>query len=96
MEIKTVFGQNGITSIDTYFEYVKIVNNGCYQQLEVKVAGPNFYHNEMALELDEGLLEAFQPLQVGDHEKVERLEDLGGHSIIAFYQEARLIGFQRR
>jgi hypothetical protein len=88
-----IFGQNEIYSIQTYFEYVR---RGRDNQLDVKVAGPDYYDNEMVLEgfVEEGLLLAFQPVSE-DHEKVESLDNLGGHSLFAFYQDAKLIGFQR-
>ena len=106
-ERKKVFGQNNITSIDTYFEYVK---RGRDNQLDIKVAGPDYYDNEMFLEGydEEELLQTFQPPAYKDRATgkmktydpnpipVKSIDDLGGHSITAFYQEAKLIGFQRR
>lgn len=104
MERKRVFGQNEIYTLQTYLEYVREGRD----QLEIKVAGPDYYDNEMTLELfeEEELLKAFQPptyvdratgetKQLGDHEPVISLENLGGHSCMAFYQEAKLIGFHR-
>ena len=38
---------------------------------------------------------AFQPNDEYAN-KVKTIDDLSGHSLTAFYQEARLIGFQRR
>lgn len=95
VEIKKVYGQNGITSVDTYFESVRKVNHVSYSDIEIKVAGPDFYDNQMNLETyeEDELLSEF----VGNRDDpVVILEDLGGHSIRAFYQDARLIGFQRR
>lgn len=102
-----VFGQNNIVSLDTYFEYVK---KGRDNQLEIKVSGPDYYDNEMVMEgYDEKeLLKAFQPSGYMDRDTgkmktcepnaspVKTIDDLGGHSVTAFYQEAKLIGFQRR
>jgi hypothetical protein len=94
VDTKIVFGQNDISSLDTYFEYVK---KGRDNQLDIRVAGPEYFDNNMAIEgyEEEGLLKAFQPT-AEYHEKVVTINDLAGHSLTAFYQEARLIGFQRR
>jgi hypothetical protein len=94
MEIKTVFGQNGITSIDTYFECVRYIKHGKDTELSIKVAGPDFYDNEMFMETyeKENIMKTFQQ----DDEPINSLDSLNGCSLMAFYQDAKLIGFQRR
>jgi hypothetical protein len=108
MEIKTVFGQNDITSIDTYFEYVKLIKHerdfrhGSDYYLDIKVAGPSFYDNNMRMETydEEKILNTFTPgLNLEEDESDllnDLLDSLGGHPLTAFYQDARLIGFQKR
>lgn len=96
MEVNTkrVFGQNNVSSLDTYFEYVK---KGRDNQLDIRVAGPKYFDNDITIECheEEDLLRAFQPM-AEYNEKVVTIADLAGHSLTAFYQEAKLIGFQRR
>ena len=86
---KRVFGQNEIYSLQTYFEYVR---RGRDDGLDIKVAGPSYYNNQMFLEgfEEEELLKIFS-----NGILITKVEELTGCSCIAFYQYAEIIGFQR-
>lgn len=95
VEVRRVFGQEQVTSVDSYLESVR--RDESKKELVILVAGPEHYYNEMNLDgLEEDcLIRAFQPVST-DHEKVTCLDNLGGHSVTAFYQAGILIGFNRR
>lgn len=91
---KKVFGQIHVSSLDTYFESVRREKD----RLDIKVAGPDYYENDMVIELldEEELLRTFQPKKTYSYRDLKSIEDLSGYSITAFYQAGILIGFQRR